>query len=112
MQIEHDLTGSGPSRVLALTGELDIATAENAGAAMLAAVEMPGLAQLAIDLAAVPFIDSTGVTQLVRAVGRGKVRGVTVKVINPRPAHRYVFNVLQLNPLLGVEDEAGAAAAA
>ena len=106
MRIEHDLTGSGPSRVLALSGELDIASADHAGEAILAAVELPGLADLSIDLAGVPFIDSTGVTQLVKAVGQGKVRGVTVKVINPRAAHRYVFDVLQLNPLLGVEDGA------
>lgn len=93
--------------VLAVHGELDIATVE----VLRAQVEdvLTGSAdQLYLDLSPATFIDSTGCRELVRAARGGAAHGTRVELVVP-PANwrvRRVVDFMQFGALLPVHDDA------
>jgi anti-anti-sigma factor len=75
-------------RILRLSGEIDLSTAD---ALLDAAVGAPGSGDLTLDLADVTLVDSTGVQALLRV--RDAIDGATLVVRNPS---RRVSAVLEL----------------
>jgi anti-sigma B factor antagonist len=84
---------AGDTTIVAVTGEVDIATAPSLRAALAG---VPADAPLVIDLSAVTFMDSTGLAILLEAV---RARGERVAIVCPEGPARLLFAVS------GTEDE-------
>ena len=95
--VDHD----GEVRVLVF-GELDLATAPILGAAIEDAATR-GRDRIVVDLAAAPFIDSSGINELVRATHRVDGRA-TLLVRSPRTQALHVFGVTGVDQFLKIED--------
>ena len=82
-------------------GEVDVSCASELRDAINGAMaqEVPAVT---VDLAQVPYIDSTGIGVLVGAAHRGKDTGTAFTVVNPQR------NVRRVLDLLGVTGELGA----
>ncbi len=77
---------------LVLTGELDIATAPLLDAALEQA-EARSPALVLLDLAGVPFIDSSGLRSLIRAADRAAVDGGRLAITGAGPQVRRLFEL-------------------
>jgi anti-anti-sigma factor len=88
----------GDSAAIALSGELDLASAEELDAAIRSAEEA-GIARIVVDLSGVSFIDSTGLSVLLRAKKRsdGRLRYVPSN-------HDAVTRLLELTGTIEVID--------
>jgi len=84
--------------VIAVSGELDIATATTLRVAVDEVIES-GVAEVWIDLSQVAFMDSTGLRVLLNARGRLRARSKSLAIICPDGSVRRVF------ALAGVEQE-------
>ncbi|MBP3884787.1 MAG: STAS domain-containing protein [Olsenella sp.] len=100
MSITIKTSAEGTSRRIAVMGEVDVSNASELRDAVEEAFSSNPSA-VEIDLAEVPYIDSTGIGVLVGAAHRGKESGAAVTVSNPQR------NVLRVLSMLGVEDELG-----
>jgi anti-sigma B factor antagonist len=97
-----DVTRSGRSIVVAVSGEIDLAEAD----AMLVALESvlsESPQDVTIDLVGLEFIDSFGISRLVLAQQRARTRGVPLRLVRPRPSIRRVFVISGLLAFLNVE---------
>jgi anti-anti-sigma factor len=74
--------GDGTERVLAVSGELDLAAAASFEAALDSALAT-GVARIVVDLTALEFIDSTGLSVLIKAQQRAGDTGRELGVVNP-----------------------------
>ena len=97
VDVQHELGAT--TALLRLEGELDTATAGEL-TAVLERVVANGATELRIDMAAVPFMDSTGLTALIIANGRLEGRG-TVTVESASSAVRRTFEVAGLDVVFG-----------
>jgi anti-anti-sigma factor len=97
VEVQHE-TGSTKA-LLRLEGELDTATVGELSA-VLERVVANGATDLRIDMAAVPFMDSTGLTALIIARGRLEGRG-DVTVESASSAVRRTFEVAGLDVVFG-----------
>ena len=89
--------------VLALSGELDLATAEDLRRAAVRA-EASGRQRLVVDLSALQFIDSSGIHLIVQLANRMRARGPELSVVRgPDPVHR-VFELCRLDQELPFAD--------
>ncbi|MFR9775939.1 STAS domain-containing protein [Micromonospora sp. MS34] len=101
---------AGPGRVvLAPVGELDLASAHQFDRAVDGLLDRPDLVEIVVDLGAVPFLDSTGVTTLLRGAAEAVGRGATLRVVDPRPVVARVLRTTAVDALLnlaggGVDD--------
>jgi anti-anti-sigma factor len=87
--------------VLDLHGELDLSTAETLSDAVDAIVpEHPR--GVAVDLADVPFMDSSGISALVAAKKRLQETGAFLAVLKPHPMPRSLLQLANLDGLLMV----------
>ncbi len=77
---------------LVLTGELDIATAPLLDAA-LSAAEATGATRILVDMAGVPFIDSSGLSSILRAVERSTADGNRLSIVSPAPQAKRLFDL-------------------
>lgn len=92
-----------PARfVVTVTGELDLSQAENL-AARLEGLITPG-AIVALDAAALTFMDSTGLRVLLQATAHAAARGAGFRLVSPQPA---VVRVLELSATMDVVDLRG-----
>ena len=85
-------TGGGGETVLALDGELDLATAEPLRQTLLDAIENDGQG-VAVDMTRCSFIDSTGLRILVEAGRRLGRDGQRLRLIGMRDQPRRVFEL-------------------
>jgi anti-anti-sigma factor len=83
-----------------LSGEIDLATAPEAGKVLLAAADEAPRTGLELDCAALTFIDASGITMLLDVVERS---GRTVRLVNLADGCRRVFEVLDLCEWFGIE---------
>jgi anti-sigma B factor antagonist len=93
--------------VIAAEGDLDISTAPELKAAALH--HFPSVEGLVVDLGAVRFVDSTGITALLDLKRRAKLRGVPLAVVCPSPDvwNRFMLQTVeQLLVLRESRDEA------
>ena len=94
----------GGTAVLALTGELDIATAGTVEAAVERA-RGAGLRRLVLDLRELEFLDSTGIQAILRADLASREDPFELVVVRgPRPVER-LFELLELHDRLTVVDD-------
>lgn len=72
----------GQARVLAVSGELDLAAASSLEEELERALSS-GSQLIVLDLKGLEFIDSTGLSVLVRAHQRAQEAGLTLGLVNP-----------------------------
>jgi anti-sigma B factor antagonist len=94
-----------PDRVtVRVTGDLDLETAPS----LLTQVE-PYLAgsggALVVDLGALSFIDSTGLSALIRINQRMSAAGRVFEIIAPRPSVAKAFQITGLNQVLPLREQ-------
>jgi anti-anti-sigma factor len=92
-------TSDEPGRVrVALAGECDLAVSDRLTAALLAAVRQAPV--VVVDLAALDFLDSSGVHCLVTAHHAALARGGRVEVVNQAGSVATVLDLTGVGPLL------------
>lgn len=89
--------------VVAAIGEVDVSCASELRDAIDAALASEA-SSLTIDLAEVPYIDSTGIGVLVGAAHRGADAGKDVRVANPQRNVRRVLDMLGVTGELGIDE--------
>jgi anti-sigma B factor antagonist len=97
--LDTDVRSEGGQAVLAVGGEVDLATVERFRDALL---EAQGSPRVAVDLSAVTFMDSSGLHALVAAYHRVPAGG-ELRVMGLRPNVRKVFEITGLLALFGDE---------
>jgi anti-anti-sigma factor len=101
-ELEIEEERAGGTAILRLKGELDLATGEQAEAAI---ARTRGAERLVIDLRELSFVDSTGIQALLRANLTARQDGTELLVVRgPRPVAR-LFGLLELDAQLNVVDE-------
>jgi anti-sigma B factor antagonist len=93
-----DVSHGSSGALVALTGELDLATAPQLRAC-LAPLPEAGESQVVLDLSDLDFIDSTGLSVLVMAFSRTQAAGCAMVIRNPKPA---VVRILEITGLASV----------
>lgn len=86
---------SGTDRVLYLTGELEMATAE--GFPAQARATLDGQRELILDISELAFIDSTGIRALLRLAELTGPKGVVLR--HPRPNVEAVLEIVNIESL-------------
>jgi anti-anti-sigma factor len=94
-------TWSGRTAVVTATGEIDLTNAEGLRDALLSALNAGALG-LVVDMTATTFIDSAGVTALVRASRRATATEATVRLAVVAPAVLRVLNLVGIDQLVQV----------
>lgn len=97
MSLEITTAADGANRVLSVAGEVDVSCADELRAAIDGQVAKGVSGELVVDLAEVPYIDSTGIGVLVGAAHRVAEVGGTLVVARPQR------NVARVLGLLGVQ---------
>ena len=88
--------------MIAASGELDIYAAPELKAAVLH--NFPSVEGLVVDLSAVRFLDSTGITALLDLKRRAKLRGVPLAVVCPPADVWNRFTLQTIEQLLVLRD--------
>ena len=87
--------------VLFLSGELDMATAEQFSSALASAVTEGG--PITVDISGLTFMDSTGVHALIRAAATLKDRGcIVIHGLDRSPSIRKLFELTRIGELPNV----------
>jgi anti-sigma B factor antagonist len=96
--------------VLAVTGDVDIATAPQLRARLADTLgRWPGVV---VDLDGVGFLDSTGLGVLVAAYNKAAAMGCTLVLARPRTIVRNALRLVQVDTVIGVYGTLAAAVAA
>ncbi|MET8836743.1 STAS domain-containing protein [Micromonospora sp. NPDC004540] len=90
--------------VLSPVGDLDMAGVPAFDRALDRVLDRPDLVEVVVDLAAVPFLDSTGVAALLRGAAEAVGRGATLRVTDPQPVVARVLRMTAVDVLLGWSD--------
>jgi anti-sigma B factor antagonist len=96
-------TRVGACRVIAVSGELDLATADELRRALTGALSVRTPC-LIIDLSGAPFCDSSGLSVLIGAHHEARALGGGARIAAPRPTVRTVLYRVGLNQLLPIHD--------
>ncbi|MFZ0666983.1 MAG: STAS domain-containing protein [Acidimicrobiales bacterium] len=92
---------TGCEAVVSLSGELDVATSPELSEALVALID-GGSTELVIDLGRLAFIDSTGLSAILKANKKLEGRGRVV-LRGPTPMVRQVLEITGLTAALFVE---------
>lgn len=92
----------GRHHVVAVRGDVDLATAPALRDALAAAVRESDA--VVVDLAEVPFMDSTGLGVLVAAANRARAGGRTFVLARPRQIVRNALRLVQVDTVIDVYD--------
>jgi anti-anti-sigma factor len=92
---------SGRTAVVIVSGEIDLTNAENLRDALLSALNA-GARGLVVDMSATTFIDSAGVSALVRASRRAAATEATVRLAVTAPGVLRVLNLVGIDQLIEV----------
>jgi anti-sigma B factor antagonist len=103
-------TWSGRTAVVKAAGEVDLTNAEGFRDALLSALNAGALG-LVVDLTATTFLDSAGVTALVRASRRATASEATMRLAVTAPAVLRVLNLVGIDRLIEVHPSVTAAMA-
>ena len=90
--------GSAAGSVILVSGEVDVSNADELRSALDSCLGSD-VTDVTVDLAGVPYIDSTGIGVLVGAAHRAAEKGVRLEVARPQR------NVARVLGLLGVSSE-------
>lgn len=97
-------TERGRTVVLALTGELDLATAPQLTEA---AADVPAGAQLVVDLAELEFMDSSGLRVLMNLDLRARREGWELAVARPQDAVMRLLELSNVRDRIPIRDAPG-----
>lgn len=97
MQLVESRQGSAP--VLAVTGRLDIATAESFRDALLALIADGGDRKLVLDFSGVDYISSAGLRVLMIASKQARAAGVAVAIAGLQPIVAEIFQISRFDTL-------------
>jgi anti-sigma B factor antagonist len=100
-RVETEL--AAPRMTLALSGELDIASAPSLERA-IGAAPWPRLTELVVDLSGVTFIDSAGLSVLIRTSRRAAAAGMRFSVVGVPEQPRKLFTIAGVTDALNVQD--------
>lgn len=95
------MTPDGETRI-SLDGELDIDAAPRVRTAVTGAARARDCRRVVIDLAAVSFVDSTGLGALVAGLSVARGRGIALILANPQPPVRRVLDITGLSGPFGL----------
>lgn len=101
----------GNHTVIAVSGEVDIATADSLDAE-ITQVLADGAHHLVVDLSDVGFLDSTGLGVLVKALKRAREAGGTLAIVVTAERIAKVFRITGLDAVMPLHDDVDAAVAA
>ncbi len=104
LEVTTHRTDAGEHEVVPV-GDVDVSCATELRDAIDGALDA-GAQEVVVDLAKVPYIDSTGIGVLVGATHRAADAGQQLRVVNPQR------NVMRVFGLLGIDRELGIAASA
>lgn len=110
MDLGIDLTEREGCSVLAVSGEVDVATVPRLREQLHSLVAQ-GDRCIVVDLDAVDFLDSTGLGVLVGALKRVRSSGGDLQLICNQPRIRKVFEVTGLTKVFAIHDSVEAAVA-
>jgi anti-sigma B factor antagonist len=111
MDLGIDVTDRGDWAVLAVRGEIDVATAPQLREQLLELVSA-GHKQIVVDLAGVDFLDSTGLGVLVGGLKRVRSNDGELALACPQPRVLRVFEITGLTQVFPIHDDLDAATAA
>lgn len=98
LTVEVDHEDEGRTRRVRPRGEIDLATIDTLQRCL---ESLPCEVELVVvDLAEVPFIDSSGINAILRAHADRQATGGRVRIAHPTPAARRAFEVLDLCDLV------------
>jgi len=90
-------THQNGAAVVALSGDIDLDSSPQARSALLAAVTDASAERIVADLAAVSYIDSSGVASLVEALQKAKAAGKVFVLATVSDAARRVLELARLD---------------
>ncbi|HEX3824697.1 MAG TPA: STAS domain-containing protein [Mycobacteriales bacterium] len=99
-----------PFAVVAVTGEIDVATAPSLQAKLVELVTA-GKVDLIVDLQGVDFLDSTGLGVLVSTVKRARSGGGDLSLVCTHPNLLKVFEITGLTKVFAINETLDAAVA-
>lgn len=100
VQVRRD----GGTHVLALSGELDIASADAVEAELERIEATVALQDIVVDLRGLGFIDSTGLRLLIAASRRAETAAYRLRLVRPGRAVFRVFEIAAVDALLPFVD--------
>ncbi|WP_197523355.1 STAS domain-containing protein [Actinokineospora pegani] len=92
--------------VVAVTGEVDLATAPQLEAKLADAVRVPGATGVRVNLAGVEFMDSAGLRVLVAARAAAEQKGLVLTLAAPHDRVRRIIQITGLSEVFGLADSA------
>ena len=92
---------SGRTAVVAASGEIDLTNADGLRDALLSALDA-GARGLVVDMTGAMFLDSAGVSALVRTSRRASATGTTLRLAVTAPSVLRVLDLVGLDRLIGV----------
>jgi stage II sporulation protein AA (anti-sigma F factor antagonist) len=98
MQILNRVHGN--TLYISLDGELDEKTAEYTRINMEKCMESASVAKIVIDLAALRFMDSTGIGVLIGRYKKMQMRGVPIYIANPSSQAERIFRMTGLYKIM------------
>ena len=100
MRISHRL--EGPVLVVALEGELDLATAPSVRGAVDDLLDRHRPGELVMDLAGVTFLDSSGLAVVLGRYRRLEGTGRSMRIVGARPVVRSVLEVAGVGQIMQI----------
>ena len=97
-------TGASGATTVLVSGEVDVSNADELRTALDQALSS-GATELTVDLAEVPYIDSTGIGVLVGAAHHAAERGVRLEVARPQRNVARVLGLLGVTSELNIRDD-------
>jgi anti-sigma B factor antagonist len=97
--LEYTVSQQGNRAIVAVRGELDVATGPSLSAAV-SALTTDGLAGVVVDLEHVTFVDSKGLSALLESHRAATEREMTLSVVNLQPAVRRLFRITGVDMVL------------
>ena len=104
MSLTVDTTIDGARRTVRVVGEVDVSNADQLRSTLDEGLSA-GETDLVVDLAEVPYIDSTGIGVLVGAAHRAAEKGVRLEVARPQRNVARVFGMLGVTSELNIGEE-------
>ena len=102
-EMKYTLERDGDLARLSLEGEVDMRLAPRLRSLMHEILD-DRPSRLVVDLASVPFIDSSGVATLVEALRMQMEAGRSLQIVNPSDPVYYTFKITQLTKVFGMDN--------
>ena len=98
-----EVTEDGASALVRVSGEIDLDSSPELRDELRRLIE-GGCTRIVVDLAAVTFMDSTGLGVLARALRRAREKDGTLILASPQPAVRKILEITHLVKVFTIEN--------